>query len=60
MDVGVLDVDGLRGLFVSCRQYVVDGGEDLQDAFGEARLKYHAATAHTHILTARIKVGNTH
>lgn len=60
MDVGVLDVDSLCGLFVSCGQGVVDGGEDLQDTFGKARLKHHAATPHTHILTARVQVGNAH
>lgn len=54
MDVGVLDVNGLGGLLVSGGQSVVDGGEDLQDTFGKARLKHHAATPHTHILTARV------
>lgn len=60
VDAGVLDVDGLRGLFVSRGQSVVDGGEDLQDAFGQAGLKHHAATPHTHVLTARVQVGNAH
>lgn len=60
VDVGVLDVDGLCGLFVSCGQSAVDGGEDLQDALGEAGLEHHAATPHAHILTARVQVGNAH
>lgn len=60
VDVGVLDVDGLCGLFVSWRQSAVDGREDLQDTFGQAGLKHHAATPHTHILTARVQVGNAH
>lgn len=60
VDAGVLDVDGLRSLFIGCGKSIVDWGEDLQDTFSEARLKHHAATAHTYILTARIKVGNTH
>lgn len=60
VDVGVLDVDSLRGLFVSSGQSVVDGGEDLQDAFGEAGLEHHAATPNAHVLTARVQVGNAH
>lgn len=60
VDVGVLNVDGLCGLFVCCRERVGDGGEDLQDTFGQAGLEHHAATAHTHILTARVQVGNAH
>lgn len=59
VNVGVLDVDGLGGLFVSRGQSAVDGGEHLQDAFGEAGLKHHAATPHAHVLTARVQVGNT-
>lgn len=60
VDVGVLDVDGLCCLFVSCGQSIVDGGEDLQDTFGQAGLKHHAATPHAHILTAWVQVRNTH
>ena len=56
----MLDVDGLRGLFVSCGQSAVDGREDLQDAFGQTGLKHHAATPHAHVLTAGIQVGNAH
>lgn len=54
VDVGMLDVDGLGGLLVCCGQGIMDGGEDLQDAFGQARFKHHAATADAHVLTARI------
>lgn len=60
VDVGVLDVDGLGGLFVSRRQSAVHGGEDLQHAFGQAGLKHHAATPHAHVLTAGVQVGNAH
>lgn len=60
VDVCVLDVDGLRGQFVSRGQSAVDGGEDLQDTFGEAGLKHHAAAPHTYVLTAWVQVGNTH
>lgn len=60
MDAGVLDVDGLGGLFVSCGQGTVDGGEDLKDALCQTGLKHHAATPHAHILTARVQVGNAH
>lgn len=54
VDVGVLDVDGLCSLFICCGQSAVDGREDLQDSFGQAWLKHHAATPHTNILTAGV------
>lgn len=60
MNVGVLDVDGFGGLFVGRGQAAVDGREDLQDAFGQAGLKHHAATADAHVLAARIQVGDAH
>lgn len=60
VNVGVLDVDGLCSLFISCGQSAVDGREDLQDSFGQARLEHHAATPHTHILAARVQIGNAH
>lgn len=56
VDVAVLDVDGLGGLLVGRGQGAVDGGEDLQDAFGQARLKHHAAAPHAHVLAARVQV----
>lgn len=56
----MLDVDGLGGLLVSCGQSAVDGGEDLQDSFGQAGLEHHAATPHAHVLAARVQVGNAH
>lgn len=60
MNVGVLDVDGFCGLLISSGQSIVDRGEDLQDTFGQAGLKHHAATPYTHIFTARVQVGNAH
>lgn len=60
VDAGVLDVDGLGGLIVRRGRTAVDRREDLQDAFGEAGLEHHAATADTDVLTARVQVGDTH
>lgn len=60
VDVGLLDVHGLRGLLVARWQGAVDRGEDLQDSFGQAGLEHHAATAHAHVLAAWIQVGDAH
>lgn len=60
VDVCVLDVNGLCGLFVSCGQSVVDGREDLQDTFCQARLKHHAATPHAYVLAPWVQVRNAH
>lgn len=58
MDAAVLDVDGLGGLVVGRGQGAADGGEDLQDAFGQTGLEHHAAAPHAHVLAARVQVGD--
>lgn len=60
VDVGVLDVDGPGGLLVvgGGREAGVRGRRGLRGAFGQAGLEHHAATAHAHVLAARVQVGD--
>ena len=61
VQVGVLDVDGLRGLVIGRAVRVVGRGpEHLQHSLGEARLEHHAAASDAHILTARVQVVDAH
>lgn len=61
VQIGILDVDCLRGLVIGGAVRVVGRGpEHLQHPLGKAWLEHHAAAPDAHVLTAWVQVVDAH